>query len=80
MIFRNAVVNTLFVLFSSSLSFLPMKAADAAGLDYNYEDFSAWNDFPGSFCDGQRNSPVAIKTKECTRYEDYAFTVSSCHH
>jgi hypothetical protein len=75
MIFRNILVNTLALITSATL---PLQTA-AASYDYNYEDFRAWNDFAGSSCNGLKNSPVAIKTKDCTRYEDYAFTVSKCY-
>lgn len=66
--FRNAI---------AGLALLTAYAEAAGNLDYDYEDFRAWNDFTGSACNGLKNSPVAIKTKECTRYEDYALTVST---
>mmetsp|Transcript_2067 Transcript_2067/g.3740 ORF Transcript_2067/g.3740 Transcript_2067/m.3740 type:complete len:332 (-) Transcript_2067:194-1189(-) len=66
---RNAIAT--FALIAASV--------DAAGdMEYDYEDFRAWNDFTGSSCNGLKNSPVAIKTKECTRYEDYALTHGNC--
>ena len=68
MLFRSAAA--VIAIFASS--------AQAAGsLDYDYEDFRAWNDFTGSACNGLKNSPVAVKTTECTRYENYAMTVST---
>jgi hypothetical protein len=75
MIFRNIIVNTLALIISAAL---PWQTA-AASYDYNYEDFRAWNEFAGSSCNGLKNSPVAIKTKDCTRYEDYALTVSTSY-
>mmetsp|Transcript_18419 Transcript_18419/g.27304 ORF Transcript_18419/g.27304 Transcript_18419/m.27304 type:complete len:331 (+) Transcript_18419:54-1046(+) len=69
MLFRSAAA--VIALFAAS--------AQAAGsLDYDYEDFRAWNDFTGSACNGLKNSPVAVKTTECTRYEDYAMTHGDC--
>jgi hypothetical protein len=60
----------------ATLALLVASAEGAGNMEYDYEDFRAWNDFTGSSCNGLKNSPVAIKTKECTRYEDYAMTVS----
>jgi hypothetical protein len=73
------LINLLNMLFRSAAAAIALFAASAqaaGSLDYDYEDFRAWNDFVGSACNGLKNSPVAVKSKECTRYEDYAMTVS----
>lgn len=74
MIFRHYIINAL-ALFA--VSTLPWQAT-AESFNYNYEDFRAWNDFAGSQCNGLKNSPVAIKTMECTRYADYAMSHGDC--
>jgi carbonic anhydrase len=32
----------------------------------------------GNVCDGKKNSPIAVETHGCDRFEDYSFVVS-CH-
>ena len=68
MLFRSAAA--VIALFASS-------AHAASSLEYDYEDFREWNNFAGSQCNGLKNSPVAVKTTECSRYEDYVMFVST---
>jgi carbonic anhydrase len=33
----------------------------------------------GNACDGMKNSPIAVETTSCDRFEDYVFAVSGSH-
>jgi len=53
-------------------------SAQAATSDaYDYTDIEQWKLMAGSQCNGMKNSPVAVTSKECTKYADYALNVSS---
>jgi carbonic anhydrase len=52
----------------------------AFSYDPNVETGPAfWGDLPiaGNVCNGKNNSPIAVESMSCTRFEDYKFTVSS---
>jgi carbonic anhydrase len=38
-----------------------------------------WGELPieGNVCNGQSNSPIAVESMACTKFEDYKFTVST---
>ena len=53
-------------------------AAAAGSTHWNYRDQDAWNDIPGAFCDGQRQSPINIITSNVnTNYYPYSLSFSN---
>ena len=54
-----------------------LTAAAGGEIDFNYDDQAAWDNFPGSFCDGSKQSPINIVTanvEEDDDLEDLVFT------
>jgi carbonic anhydrase len=75
----------MFVSPATLLSFLvaaPMAVHAATGAAFSYEPNAEygpanWGKLPieGNACDGESNSPVAVQTGPCDRYEDYKMKV-----
>jgi carbonic anhydrase len=82
----------MFVSRSAVLSFLlaaPMAVNAATSASFSYEPNADngpanWGTLAidGNACDGDSNSPIAVETGPCDRYEDYKMkvgnTLSSC--
>ena len=57
-------------------------SAQAAGSGYDYDQVDLWNlQFnnvgAGEFCGGAKQSPIALKSMDCTHYANYDFDVSN---
>lgn len=47
-----------------------LTAAAGGEIDFSYDDQAAWNNFPGSFCDGSNQSPINIVTANVEEDDD----------
>jgi carbonic anhydrase len=66
--------------------FLFIAAVPATEAQFSYDPNSAvgpqnWGtlDIAGNACEGTKNSPIAVETTSCDRFEDYVFSVSDSH-
>jgi|AntRauTorckE5430_2_1112549.scaffolds.fasta_scaffold03539_2 hypothetical protein len=70
------------MLFHSAVAVIALFAASAQAAGnsvYDYDHVDTWNaDFGGDngFCDGRKQSPIALETMDCTLYANYELNVS----
>ena len=72
---------------STTFQWMPLLASVhtvVANVPFSYDPNSEngpqnWGklDIPGNVCDGEWNSPVAVATRKCNRWENYEFSVRS---
>jgi carbonic anhydrase len=69
---------------AGAASLLMGASASEEGVVFSYDpnsEFgpSKWGDLDidGNECTGESNSPIAVETSGCTRFEDYSFSVST---
>jgi carbonic anhydrase len=58
-------------------------SAQAAGSGYDYDQVDLWNlqfnnAAAGEFCGGAKQSPIALKSMDCTHYANYDFDAGDC--
>jgi len=72
------------MLFHSAVAVIAMFAASAQAAGnsvYDYDHVDTWNaDFGGDngFCDGRKQSPIALETMDCTLYANYELNQGDC--
>ncbi len=64
-----------FALFAASASAIEETRATDAAFDYDHPEL--WKDMEGSECANSKNSPIALKTMDCTHYANYELHVSA---